>query len=514
MAFWVLGGGDSSLPRVGNASPPHHHHHHHEQQQQQRQRHDGAALRWAAYPDSGPTGHPEAGGDGDVGQSRHCHGGDAGLPKWSATLPWTGSSGHDYMSRYAVHNNHQRNQQRPLRQRHHHHCHEHSSEFAADLSHSVPVNNLAFLVIREGDSSPPDLVPSPSPSPELPQLLFRSSSEQGNHHLHFGNGMPEPFSRPGTAPCPMATLPMERTESGLSISSSASAGDSLSDNDNPLPPGVTLLSDHSAARFVRSHVASFRRRFPDSQPERILRALISPRTRGTDWPLDNDALRSIFSAANELFFASRLTRRVTWDWSHPDWGQYDSHIVGTTALRPCTRLGGWETLIVLSSPILRDTKYNRRLLITTFLHEMIHSFMFVMCGLKARESGGHTEGFRQIAVVIDEWAGREFLHMGDMEADLERFRGNVCSPLDEANGAHAKTMGLEQRGADGARDEYLMEPTPLPEQYGQHGDNYVHGYHTDHQRYDEAAYGDWEWQPREDFGARDPPMSSGASYVY
>ncbi|MDE9440013.1 hypothetical protein EWS82_13115, partial [Staphylococcus xylosus] len=60
-----------------------------------------------------------------------------------------------------------------------------------------------------------------------------------------------------------------------------------------------------------------------------------------------------------------------------------SHIVGTTALRRSARLGGYETLIVLSSPILKDTKYNRRLLISTFLHEMIHSFLFIVCGITA-----------------------------------------------------------------------------------------------------------------------------------
>jgi hypothetical protein len=84
-------------------------------------------------------------------------------------------------------------------------------------------------------------------------------------------------------------------------------------------------------------------------------------------------------------------------------------------------LGGYETLIVLSSPILKDTKYNRRLLISTFLHEMIHSFLFITCGLKAREDGGHTPGFHKIAQIIDNWVGKEYLRLSDMEADLEHF---------------------------------------------------------------------------------------------
>ncbi|KAL3958892.1 hypothetical protein ACCO45_007054 [Purpureocillium lilacinum] len=510
MAFWVLGGGESSLPGARDVSPPQH-------RQQQHLHHDDDHSGWVSphHPDRDLRGEGELGGGGDGSGSSRYYEDESVMLKRSRTLPRTVGSNQDYMSRYAVHNNHHRHQQRQLRERHQYNQQpEHSMFSSPNLSHSIPVNNLAFLVIREGDSSSPNLVPSPSPSPEPPQLLFRSSSDQGNHPIHFGHGMTEPFSRPGTAPCPMAAMPMERTESGLSISSSASAGDSLSDTDYLLPPGITLLSDHSAAQLACNHIASFRRRFPDSQPERILRALISPRTRGTDWPLDNDALRSIFSAANELFFASRLTRRVTWDWSHPDWGQYESHIVGTTAVRPCARLGGWETLIVLSSPILRDTKYNRRLLISTFLHEMIHSFMFVMCGLKAREAGGHTNGFRQIAAVIDEWAGREYLRMGDMEADLERFRGDVCSHMDEAHAIQAKSVTAEQYGAGGGRDEYLMQPISLPRLDGHNGQHHGHGHHFGHQRYDQAVYGDWQWQPHEDFGSRDPPASSGLPYVY
>ncbi|UNI23576.1 hypothetical protein JDV02_009388 [Purpureocillium takamizusanense] len=509
MAFWVLGGGESSLPRAQDVSPPPH-------LQQWQQQHRGRdASGQASHLDRGLRGGGEATAGGvSFGSGQYYEDEDTPV-KRSRTLPWTVSGGQDYMSRYAVHNNHHRHQHRQAHERHQYSRHpDNSAPLSPDLRHSVPVNNLAFLVIREGDSSPLNQVPSPTPSPEPPQLLFRSTSDHRNDAIHFGTGMTEPISRPGTAPCPMAAMPMERTESGLSISSSASAGDSLSDTDFPLPPGVTLLSDHSAAQLVRSHIASFRRRFPDSQHERILRALISPRTRGTDWPLDNDALRSIFSAANELFFASRLTRRVTWDWSHPDWGQYESHIVGTTAVRPCARLGGWETLIVLSSPILRDTKYNRRLLISTFLHEMIHSFMFVMCGLKAREAGGHTYGFRQIAAIIDEWAGREYLRMSDMEADLERFRGDVSSNTDEVGTSQAKAMTAEQRRAGGGRDEFLMQPISLCQHDGQHIQHDGHDHHFGHQKYDQAAYGDWQWQPHEDFGARDPPTSSGLSYVY
>ena len=137
----------------------------------------------------------------------------------------------------------------------------------------------------------------------------------------------------------------------------------------------------------------YRRRCHNSQHERILKALVTPRARGADFPLDDEALRSIFSAANELFFAGKLSRRVEWDWSTNcsdggEEGRYAGHVVGTTAIRRNRRWGGYEALIVLSSPILRDDRYNRRLL---------------------------------IAELIDGWIGKECLRLGDMEADLEWF---------------------------------------------------------------------------------------------
>ncbi|KKP02427.1 hypothetical protein THAR02_05493 [Trichoderma harzianum] len=279
---------------------------------------------------------------------------------------------------------------------------QHSGDAVMPDASSIHVKNLAFLVIREHEPSPP-----PTPPP------------QSDHRA----GFPPPPPHLGPSFMSMSA-PMERTQSGLSISSDTSAVEPPCDQEGDCdhhdhPP---LLSDLAAARLVRRHVANIRRwKHRDSQHGRILKALINPKSREADFPLDNDALRSIFSAANELFFANKLTQRVTWDWSHPASAQYESHIVGTTALRRSARLGGYETLIVLSSPILKDTKYNRRLLISTFLHEMIHSFLFIVCGITARHQGGHTEGFRQIAEIIDEWVGKEHLRLRDMEADLERF---------------------------------------------------------------------------------------------
>lgn len=315
--------------------------------------------------------------------------------------------------------------------------------------------NLAFLVIRERSQTP-----TPSEIPNVDRL-----------------GPPRTL--------PPDCCPMERTQSGISISSDTtqqSLTPSTEDHD------INLLSDLAAASLVTDHVdtglGSGRRRHhyrPDSRHARILKTLINPRSRATDFPLDNDALRSIFLAANELFFDDRLTGRVTWDWSHPASAQYQAHIVGTTAVRRSRKSGGYETLIVLSSPILRDTKYNRRLLISTFLHEMIHSYLFIVCGLKARHQGGHTEGFRLIANKIDSWVGRGHLRLGEMDADLEHFRENPCSSHDNRERSHS---------ADAWRESHQSH------------------HNTTHQDCD-----DWTWHQHEGFLARGP-RTAVSSYVY
>ncbi|KAL2210489.1 hypothetical protein CC79DRAFT_1355180 [Sarocladium strictum] len=311
------------------------------------------------------------------------------------------------------------------------------------------------------------------------------------------------------------SAPMERTASGHSISSS----------DSPPPEeSPSLLSDLAAAQLVHKHLSTVNRH---ARHARILRALVYPKTssRSREFVIDDDALESIFSAANDLFFANKLRSRVTWDWSHPDMasaGRYDRTIVGTTALRKRRGpRGGYETLIVLSSPILKDTKYNRRLLISTFLHEMIHSFLFVMCGRKAGKDGGHTEGFRKIAADIDAWVGRECLRLTDMEADLDRFmieeqcdqnapcRGGgtgavTYTELDsqyhepqfqqQHHNHHEQRPPYQQRWySDGHHDEIETSPRYSSDSYGQH--------HHLPAPYAEHSGEGWQWQQREGFGA-------------
>ena len=268
---------------------------------------------------------------------------------------------------------------------------------------AMPASNNVFFIIKEG-SSP------------------REPDYDGCSHF-TGSASPEPELQPGQLLDPepehfASAHFMERTHSGRSIAS---------DPRSALPcDDFSYKEDLAAAQRVKEYMASVRR---DTKCERILKSLIHPKSiKGADFPLDNEALSSIFHAANEIFFHGKLSQRVTWDWSHSSSSQYDSRIIGTTALRAAKR-GGYETLIVLSSPILKDTQYNRRLLISTFLHELIHSYLFICCGFKARNCGGHTAGFKKIADMIDQWAGRGILHLCDMEADLEQFRSVERSPL-------------------------------------------------------------------------------------
>lgn len=230
------------------------------------------------------------------------------------------------------------------------------------------------------------------------------------------------------SPVPVACF-MERTASGRTI---------LTETERQLALECADFSpeeDSQAALQVKWHMARPRQNV--KRHERILRSLIHPKAhahRDADFRLDHAALESIFSAADEIFFQGRLSRRVHWEWSSgsassPEAG--GSRIIGTTALRRASPpgRGGYETLIVLSSPILMDTGYNRRLLISTFLHELIHSYLFICCGFKARHCGGHTTGFKEIANMIDVWAGEGTLRLCDMEADLKHFL-NAPAPED------------------------------------------------------------------------------------
>ncbi|KAI2777521.1 hypothetical protein F4815DRAFT_290294 [Daldinia loculata] len=177
-----------------------------------------------------------------------------------------------------------------------------------------------------------------------------------------------------------------------------------------------------AAKLVAANLADPRRRSRVSQHERILRSLICPKSPEAEFDIDDVALQGIFYAANEIFFHGKLKGRVAWAWR-----DLPSCLIGTTALRRSPLTDGYETLIFLSRRILKDKKYNRRLLISTFIHELIHSYLFVFCGFQSKECGGHTKGFQRIANLIDEWAGPDLLYLHNIEAKLSDFETKAAA---------------------------------------------------------------------------------------
>jgi hypothetical protein len=198
---------------------------------------------------------------------------------------------------------------------------------------------------------------------------------------------------------------MERTPSGNSI---------ISDNTYEPRHIYTLThSDDDAARRVQVH---FRQLPPHGKQERYLRNLIDSKVA-----IDNDALHSIRTAVDSVFFNGVLSGRVIWEWSHQSDERYKTELIGTTALRPAVQ-GGYETLIVLSKPILKDPAYDRRLVLSAFIHELIHCYLFILCGFDARMKGGHTKGFHIIAEIIDKWVGVDNLRLCNMKANLNHFR--------------------------------------------------------------------------------------------
>ncbi|KAI1827219.1 hypothetical protein F4861DRAFT_437893 [Xylaria intraflava] len=199
----------------------------------------------------------------------------------------------------------------------------------------------------------------------------------------------------------------------------------------------------AAARLVEADMADYRRRRRLSQHERILKSLISPKALGGEFEIDDEALQGIFYATNELFFRGSLKGRVAWTWE-----DLPTNLIGTTAWRDAPDGHGYETLIFLSRQILKNKKYNRRLLISTFIHELIHSYLFVYCGYHPDDCGGHTSGFKRIANLINNWVGEEnLLQLHKMEAELSDF---------EIRTAHTLRRG---HGSSGCQVQWLCDGT-------------------------------------------------------
>ncbi|KAE8448560.1 hypothetical protein EG329_009441 [Mollisiaceae sp. DMI_Dod_QoI] len=198
---------------------------------------------------------------------------------------------------------------------------------------------------------------------------------------------------------------------------------------------LTYADSEAARRVEKFHFSSKRLSSASHRKhERILRKLIN-----RDDPLDDHALDGILTTADTLFFDGVLSSRVQWEWSSQE--RYQNELIGTTALRRCADRDGYETLIVLSEPILQDPRYDRRLLLSAFLHELIHCYLFILCGFEARMQGGHTKGFHHIAGIIDRWVGEGHLRLCNMKANLDHFRSD-----DGGRGGEWGSGGEERRG--------------------------------------------------------------------
>ena len=181
-------------------------------------------------------------------------------------------------------------------------------------------------------------------------------------------------------------------------------------------PYDNTLTDTEAWELMRRN---FLRRRRNKLPERLLLQVLNARVK-----LDDDALDMMAGSADRAFFHGKLKGRMTWKWSLPGETRFENEVVGTTDFRRAQD-GGFETRITLSEPLLMNENYDKRLLLSTFLHELIHCYLFICCGFQAKNCGGHTEGFRMIAKVIDKWASEEgglVLGLCDMDANLNDFR--------------------------------------------------------------------------------------------
>lgn len=211
------------------------------------------------------------------------------------------------------------------------------------------------------------------------------------------------------------SIRMERTSSGSSIISDASF--------EPRHNYTFTRCDAEAAHRVEMHFKSLP---PHDQHAMQLRNLIRYLIKNP-FPVEDEVLHKILKLADSVFFGGVLFGRVRWEWSNPSQPRFETELIGTTALREAAQ-GGYETLIVLSEPILKHPDYDRRLLLSAFLHELVHCYLFIQCGFTARSHGGHTDGFHAIVGIIDKWAGSGYLRLCEMKANLNHFlndRGRV-----------------------------------------------------------------------------------------
>lgn len=131
------------------------------------------------------------------------------------------------------------------------------------------------------------------------------------------------------------------------------------------------------------------------------------------------SLDAILIAADTVFFCRRLNGHVTWRWSCESDHGFSTEFVGTTT--PLYSEDSVRAEIVLSKPLLQSGEYSSNLLLSAFLHELVHCYLFICCGAKAEENGGHTPAFQSIVSLIQSWLSNPRLQLCSMRADLDNF---------------------------------------------------------------------------------------------
>ncbi|EPE24562.1 hypothetical protein GLAREA_08414 [Glarea lozoyensis ATCC 20868] len=278
--------------------------------------------------------------------------------------------------------------------------------------------------------------------------LYSPSPYHPSAHLVNSNG-PTTNSMPKEQ---VGGITMERTRSGNSIYS-----------DTPIENqyfNESLDTDERAASRVAEHFKA--RKHRRGKHEDILRKIIKLEDPKDVGEIDDKSLSSIVTTCDTIFFGGALAGRVQWEWSSQE--RYHSELIGTTALRKCSDREGYETLIILSEPILTSSLYDRRLLLSAFIHELIHCYLFIRCGFKARNEGGHTRGWHDIAYIINKcinkWVGGDYLSLCNMKANLTHFHNSRYRPA-AAPRTHAYRHDLDHN-----HDGCSHSPAP-PELYGE-----------------------------------------------
>ncbi|KFY56037.1 hypothetical protein V496_06808 [Pseudogymnoascus sp. VKM F-4515 (FW-2607)] len=178
-----------------------------------------------------------------------------------------------------------------------------------------------------------------------------------------------------------------------------------------LGPDAGRLTDEEASRRVER---CFKKRQNNVQGRILWKNLNS------DLALGQESLDNIRIAADNVFFDGMLCGKVKWRWSREGEEGYETELLGSTTPQYSPETG-IEARIVLSRPLLLSGRYSRDLILSTFLHELVHCYLFICCGDQAQKDGGHTPGFLQIVQLVNGWIGNSRLRLCSMKADLDHF---------------------------------------------------------------------------------------------